>query len=1270
MNQVFRCYVQKRSGFDVEARSLCRDLREQLDVKGLASVAILNRYDVEGISPAVYEQARQAVFSEPQVDAVYDEGFPRPAGAHSVLAAEALPGQFDQRADSAAQCIQLMTGGDRPLIAYAKVYVLEGVLSAPELERISAYLINPVESREASMDKPDTLARSYGAPPAVPVLDGFTELGEEELPALLDRYALAMDLADLKFLQSYFRDWERRDPTLTEVRVVDTYWSDHCRHTTFSTHLKGVEIGDPEVKAAYERYLAARVEVYGGEKAKKRPQTLMDIATIGTKVLKKRGLLPELDESEEINACSIHVPAVVDGVEQDWLLMFKNETHNHPTEIEPFGGAATCIGGCIRDPLSGRAYVHQAMRVTGGGDPTVPLNETLEGKLPQRKLAQTAAAGYSSYGNQIGLATGHVAELYHPGYIAKRLECGAVVAAAPASHVRRERPAPGDVVILLGGRTGRDGIGGATGSSKSHNKKSLATMASEVQKGNAPEERKLQRLFRDENVTRLIKRCNDFGAGGVSVAIGELADGLEIDLDAVRKKYDGLDGTELAISESQERMAVVVAQEDEEQFIAAAQAENLEAYRVAVVTESPRMVMKWRGETIADISREFLNTNGAVKHAKVSVPFSGGFSVSLTCRADNAEKAEDGTLSWSASAPCNSRAAMGAPRFTSLREMAASLKCASRRGLVERFDGSIGAGSVLMPFGGETQTTPAQAMAALLPTMPGEETDQASVMAYGCDPDGLSVNPYQGAYDAVTVSIAKLVAAGADYKDAYLTMQEFFEKLRDEPERWGKPFAALLGALDAQLDYGAAAIGGKDSMSGSFLDLDVPPTLISFAIAPVKAGDVLSPEFKEAGHPVYLFQEDGLDGSPEKRKAAWAELCALTRAGKIKAAYAVENGMAEAVMKMSFGNRVGFRSLDKGGAAWYAPRPGAIVAELTEDLGNCHPEGLWAKIGRTTAEPVITIGNDSAPIDELLKLNEGTLEEVYPTRAGDSAPVEAVTWDRRSPAVFNGEIARPRVVIPVFPGTNCEYDSVRACLRAGMDAETVVIRNLTPDALAQSAVELEAAIKNAQIVFLPGGFSGGDEPEGSAKLITSFFRNPRLTDAVHDLLKHRDGLMLGICNGFQALVKLGLVPYGEIRPTDENSPTLTYNLIGRHQSRYVTTRVASVKSPWMLLSHVGDLHTIPVSHGEGRFVAPQPVIDQLIANGQVATQYVDAQGVPSMDIAVNPNGSVCAIEGIFSPDGRVFGKMGHSERRGEFVAKNVPGEKLQPIFDSGALYFR
>ena len=1227
---VYRCYSKKKEGFDVEAQSLCRQLQEQLGIKRLQSVTILNRYDVDQIAPEVYERAKDIVFSEPPVDVVYDENFPMPRIAGAFFAVEALPGQFDQRADSAAQCIQLMAGVERPLVAYAKVYFLEGSISQHELDKIKDYLINPVECREASMDKPRTLAREYAAPERVDIVEGFLDMDGQALDALLEGMGLAMDLDDLKFLQHYFQQ-EGRAPTVTEIRVVDTYWSDHCRHTTFSTHLDEIRIDDPDVKAAYERYLAARVEVYGEEKAARRPQTLMDIATIGTKVLKKRGLLPELDESEEINACSIHVPAVVDGKEQDWLLMFKNETHNHPTEIEPFGGAATCIGGCIRDPLSGRVYVHQAMRFTGAGDPRAPFDQTLEGKLPQRKLCQTAAAGYSSYGNQIGLATGHVAEVYHEGYIAKRLECGAVVGAAPAENVRRERPAPGDVVILLGGRTGRDGIGGATGSSKSHNKKSLQTMASEVQKGNAPEERKIQRLFRDGEVTRLIKRCNDFGAGGVSVAIGELADGLEIDLDAVRKKYEGLDGTELAISESQERMAVVVAPEDADRFIAAAEKENLEAYRVAVVTENPRMVMHWKGQKIADLSREFLNTNGAVKHAQVQV--------------------EEGD-----------RSALGESLFRTLREMASSLKCASRRGLTERFDGSIGAGSVLMPFGGKYQTTPAQAMAALLPVLPGQETGQASVMAWGCDPEELSVDPYTGAYDAVTVSIAKLAAAGADYRRAYLTLQEFFEKLRDEPLRWGKPFQALLGALDAQLDYAAAAIGGKDSMSGSFLDKDVPPTLISFAIAPIQAGEIITPEFKEAGHPVYLFTGDG---SAQGQRSAWEQFYDLCRAGRVKAAWAVENGEAEAVMKMSFGNRIGFTAGEVE-LAWDMPNPGAVVAELDGELR----EGPWAvRIGSTTAEPVITIVHDSAPIDELLALSEGVLEEVYPTRAGTSEAVRVISWEGRSPAVCKHRTAHPKAVIPAFPGTNCEYDTAKACIRAGIDPEIVVVRNLTTEFLAQSAQALEGAIRGAQMVILPGGFSGGDEPEGSAKFICSFLRSPALSDAIMDLLNNRDGLILGICNGFQALVKLGLLPCGEIRPIDEGCPTLTYNLIGRHQSRYVTTRVSSVNSPWMLKSQVGDLHTIPVSHGEGRFVASPEVLAELIARGQVGTQYVSPEGQPSMDILVNPNGSMEAVEGIFSPDGRVFGKMAHLERRGPFVGINIPGEKHQPLFESGAAYF-
>ena len=1232
---VLRCYSQKKTGFDVEAQGLLGALRDQLGIRGLESVVILNRYDADQIDPAIYEQAKGIVFSEPQVDAVYDETFPVPEYPHRILAVEALPGQFDQRADSAAQCIQLMAGVDRPLIAYAKVYLLGGRLTEEELDKIRRYLINPVESREASMDKPATLVRTHEAPDRVAVIQGFTALDEPGLAGLLSQLGLAMDLDDLKFLQAYFRDEEKRDPTITEVRVVDTYWSDHCRHTTFSTHIDRVEILDPAVDSAYRRYLTARAEVYGPEKAAARPQTLMDLATIGAKVLKKRGLLQNLDQSEEINACSIHVTATVDGEAQDWLLMFKNETHNHPTEIEPFGGAATCIGGCIRDPLSGRAYVYQALRLTGCGDPRAPYDRTMEGKLPQRKLATTAAAGYSSYGNQIGLATGHVAEVYHDGYVAKHLEVGAVVGAAPASNVVRERPAPGDVVVLLGGRTGRDGIGGATGSSKSHNKASLTTMASEVQKGNAPEERKIQRLFRDSQVTRMIKRCNDFGAGGVSVAIGELAAGLRIDLDAVRKKYDGLDGTELAISESQERMAVVVAPEEADRFIAAAQAENLEAYPVAVVTESPRMVMTWKGQTIADLSRAFLDTNGADKHTSVTVP------------------------------DRSAAQRQPSPRFRDLRDMASSLKCASRRGLTERFDGSIGAASVLMPFGGSTQRTPAQSMAALLPVLPGQSTDLCSVMAWGFDPDTMVRDPFTGAAASVVDSMAKLVAAGCDRRQAYLTFQEYFEKLRDEPLRWGKPFSALLGALDAQLGLDVAAIGGKDSMSGSFLDLDVPPTLISFAIAPAKAGEVLTPEFKGAGHPVYL-----LPGFPSygELKTAWDSFHQLCRQGKVKAAWAVEaGGVAEAVMKMSFGNSIGFQADVDAAAPWYGPCSGAIVFELE---GEEFLPGMAWRIGTTTQEPVITIGEDTASVAELLERNEGVLEQVYPTRAGKTEKVEAISCGERAPIVCQSRTARPRAVIPVFPGTNCEYDTAQACLRAGIQPEVVVVRNLSTDLLAQSAQALEEAIRRSQMVVLPGGFSGGDEPDGSGKFIASFLRNPRLTDAIHDLLRDRDGLMLGICNGFQALIKLGLVPYGEIRPMDDQCPTLTYNLIGRHQSRYVTTRVASVRSPWMLKSQVGHLHAIPISHGEGRFVASDEMVCRLIQNGQVATQYVDGAGVPSLDIDVNPNGSIMSIEGIFSPDGRVFGKMGHSERYGDFVGRNIPGDKHQPLFESGAEYFK
>ena len=1227
---VYRVYVEKKKGQTHEADSLLREAKEFLQIKGLTHVRVLNRYDCEGIDQAQFSYAVNTVFSEPQVD---DVSYDVPNGA-TVFAVEPLPGQFDQRADSAAQCIQILFQCDRPIVRSAKVYVLEGELNDADVSAVKKHVINAVESREASLEPVDTLVAVYDTPESVATVDGFIAMDDAGLTALLDELGLAMDLDDLKFLQAYFRDEERRDPTITEVRVVDTYWSDHCRHTTFSTHLDNVKIEDSAVQAAYDRYLAARVEVYGEEKAAKRPQTLMDIATIGAKVLKKRGLLPELDESEEINACSIHVSAKVNGEDQDWLLMFKNETHNHPTEIEPFGGAATCIGGCIRDPLSGRAYVHQAMRVTGAGDPRVSLNDTLPGKLPQRKLCQTAAAGYSSYGNQIGLATGHVAELYHDGYVAKRLECGAVVAAAPAVNVRRERPAAGDVVVLLGGRTGRDGIGGATGSSKSHNMKSLTTMASEVQKGNAPEERKIQRLFRDPKVTRLIKRCNDFGAGGVSVAIGELAEGLRIDLDAVRKKYEGLDGTELAISESQERMAVVVAAEDADTFIAAAQAENLEAYRVALVTESPRMVMTWKGKEIANLSRAFLDTNGAVKHSDVFV----------------AQK----DLSVLSNA-----------LYGSVREMASDLKTASQRGLVERFDATIGAGSVLMPFGGKKQLTPAQAMAAVLPVLPGEQTDQASLFAWGCDPDHMCVDPYTGAHAAVYNSVAKLVAAGADYQLVYLTLQEFFEKLRNEGIRWGKPFAALLGAMDAQLELGAAAIGGKDSMSGTFLDKDVPPTLISFAIAPIDKNKVLTPEFKTAGDPVYVFGPT--DETAESMKKTWEAFHALHNAGKVKAAWAVEHGIGEAVMKMSFGNHIGFKSCAALGNNWHLPFYGFLVAELAEDV---EIPGVM-KIGMTTADEMIALEGDTASIDELYELHTKVLEDVYPTKtAQKDVAIPNLDFAGKSNLAPAVKVAKPKVLIPVFPGTNCEFDSARAVMAAGGEAEIVVIRNLTAEDVSRSVELVANKIGESQMIFIPGGFSGGDEPDGSAKFITAFFRNPAVKDAVAKLLDDRDGLMCGICNGFQALVKLGLVPYGKIIDTDANCPTLTYNTIGRHQSRIVHTRIASTKSPWLSLMQVGDIVNVPISHGEGRFFASEELVKQLAANGQIATQYVDLNGEPTMDTAFNPNGSIFAIEGITSPDGRVFGKMGHSERIGASLYRNVPGNYDIRMFEAAVKYFK
>ncbi len=1240
---VYRCYSEKRPGFDVEAHGLFDSLHNLLEIEALTGVRYLCRYDVEGVDEAIYAKAKNIVFSEPMADVCYDETFPASEGAHTVLAVEPLPGQFDQRADSCAQCIQLMAQGERPVVAAAKVYVLEGELSDADLDKIRGYLINPVEAREAPMDKPETLHAVYEIPTEVASVEGFIHMDTAALDEMQKSLGLAMDLDDLTFLQTYFRDEEHRDPTITEVRMVDTYWSDHCRHTTFLTQIDNVTFEDPMVQEAYDRYMAARVEVYGEEKAAKRPVTLMDIATAAAKVLKKRGYLKNLDESEEINACSIKVTVQVDGKPEEWLLMFKNETHNHPTEIEPFGGAATCLGGAIRDPLSGRSYVYQAMRVTGAGDPTVPLSETLPHKLPQRKLCTTAAAGYSSYGNQIGLATGLVHEFYHPGYVAKRMEIGAVVGAAPIENVIREVPEPGDIVILLGGKTGRDGCGGATGSSKKHTEASLETCGAEVQKGNPPEERKLQRLFRDPKVTRMIRRCNDFGAGGVSVAIGELADGLDIDLNAVPKKYDGLDGTELAISESQERMAVVVRAKDVDAFIAAAARENLEAVVVAKVTDLNRLRMTWNGKMIADVSRDFLNTNGCAKHADAIVP---------AMPIPDAANLPDGDT----------------PREKILHQMS-SLGICLERGLTERFDGSIGANSVFMPFGGKNQLTPAQVMAATLPALNGQ-CSTASVMAFGFDPYYAEQNPFLGASAAVVESVAKLVAAGCDYKTAYLTFQEYFERLGRDPHRFGKPLSALLGAYKAQEELCLAAIGGKDSMSGSFDDMDVPPTLVSFAIAPEEATNLISPEFKAAGHPVYLFDAPYTpDGAPDYQaiKPMWEEITDLIHSGKIVSAWALSvGGVSEAVCKMTIGNDIGFAFDDMfPSEALFLKNFGGLVVEATEEL-----PAYW-KIGTTIAQPEIVLGTETITLDELKNALEGTLESVFPTKAPASDDkLHTISYTERNVSAPAVKSAKPLAVIPVFPGTNCEYDTAKAVENAGGAAEIIVVRNFSADALAQSAAQLEEAIRRAQMVIIPGGFSGGDEPDGSGKFIASFLRNPGIKDAVHELLQKRDGLMLGICNGFQALIKLGLVPYGEIRDLDETCPTLTFNLIGRHQSSYVTTRVASVKSPWLSSCQVGDLHSIAISHGEGRFVAPQAEIERLEANGQIAFQYTDLAGNPSMDIAFNPNGSMCAIEGITSPDGRVLGKMGHTERFSPYVGKNIYGEKYQPIFENGVKYFK
>ena len=1246
---VRRIYVEKKPGLRQEARGLLHELQTVVGVSALEDLRLLNRYDVEGLDEAAFRRAVGTVFSEPQVD---DTAAALPAGDCIAFGVEPLPGQFDQRADSAAQCIQLMTQEERPTVRTARIYLLFGPLTAADVDAVKRYVLNPVECREASLDLPERLAAETAVPADVETVTGFTALDRAGLDTLLARLGLAMDLEDLSFLQAYFRDTERRDPTLTEIRVVDTYWSDHCRHTTFSTHLDHVEINDPAVQAAYNRYLAAREEVYGPEKAAQRPQTLMDIATIGAKVLKRRGLLSEIDESEEINACSIHVAAQVNGKPQDWLLMFKNETHNHPTEIEPFGGAATCVGGAIRDPLSGRSYVYQAMRVTGAGDPTVPVSETLEGKLPQRKLVTTAAAGYSSYGNQIGLATGQVHELYHPGYVAKRMEVGAVVGATPADHVRREEPAPGDKIVLLGGRTGRDGIGGATGSSKTQNVESVEKSGAEVQKGNAPVERKIQRLFRRGEACRLIKRCNDFGAGGVSVSIGELCDGLLINLNAVPKKYEGLDGTELAISESQERMSCALAAEDVEEFIGYAHEENLEATVVATVTEEKRLRMEWNGEAIVDISRAFLDTNGAPKYQDVHVQAGESYAPAW----------EGSTLE---------------ERMTSL---VTDQNICSNKGLGERFDSTIGAATVLMPFGGKRQLTPSQAMVAKFPV--DGETTTASAMAWGFNPYLSEKNQFKGAYLAVVESVARLVATGFTRESAYLSLQEYFERLRDIPERWGKPTASVLGALMAQVDLGIGAIGGKDSMSGSFeegdTEIHVPPTLISFAVSTGSIDRVVSPEFKRAGSRIIsiapaFYDMDSLVPEADGMNAAFGLVETLIGEGKVSAAATLGYGCAaEALFKMSVGNSTGVKLSDEVEADdLFSLAYGSFIVELADDAEIPANTDLVtvSELGCTTEAYEFAACGEVINMAKLQEAWEGGIESVFPYR-GKGEKVEQVSWSEKLPLVCGESFAKPRVVIPVFPGTNCEYDTAHAFKRAGAEPEVLVINNLTPAAVTESTDALVKAINNSQIVMLPGGFSGGDEPDGSAKFITAFFRAPAVTEAVRELLQKRDGLMLGICNGFQALIKLGLVPYGDIVPATPEAPTLTFNTIGRHQSGLVRTRIASSLSPWLSRCNVGDVHTVAISHGEGRFVASPETVAQLAAAGQIATQYVDEAGNPSMDLSVNPNGSILAIEGITSPDGRVLGKMGHTERSGNGLYKNVPGNLYQPLFEGGVEYFK
>ncbi len=1252
---VRRVFVEKKPEYAVKARELREEIESYLNIGTVNAVRVLIRYDVENLSDEVYRQALATVFSEPPVDVVYEEGFPA-EDADTVFSVEYLPGQFDQRADSAEQCVKLLKADEEPVIRTATTYVLSGVLTREQKEAVKAFCINPVDSREADEAKPQTLVTVFDTPADVDVFEGFCEFGEGELKGLYDSLNLAMTFKDFQHIQKYYQDEEHREPTVTEVRVLDTYWSDHCRHTTFSTELKNVTITDGDyqepIRGTYEQYLRDREVLYKGRDDKF--VCLMDLALLAMKKLRAEGKLEDLEESEEINACSIVVPVTIDGVTEEWLVNFKNETHNHPTEIEPFGGAATCLGGAIRDPLSGRTYVYQAMRVTGAADPTAPLSETMKGKLPQRKLVNGAASGYSSYGNQIGLSTGYVKEIYHPDYAAKRMEIGAVMGAAPRKYVKRLTSEPGDVIVLLGGRTGRDGIGGATGSSKVHTEASIEVCGAEVQKGNAPTERKIQRLFRRPEVSSIIRKCNDFGAGGVSVAIGELAAGLTIDLDRVPKKYAGLDGTEIAISESQERMAVVLNPKDVEQFLAYAAEENLEAVSVAVVTKEPRLVMNWRGKTIVNISRAFLDTNGAHQEAEVvlEVPSKEG---SLFAKKD----VPDVRQAW--------------------LQTLADLNVCSQKGLVEMFDGSIGAGSVFMPYGGKYQLTETQAMVAKLPVLEGT-TDTVTMMSYGFDPYLSSWSPYHGAIYAVVSSVAKIVAAGGDFRKIRFTFQEYFKRMTGDKTRWGVPFAALLGAYQAQLGFGLPSIGGKDSMSGTFNDekhgeINVPPTLVSFAVDVASHKDMITPEFKKAGSKIVVFriERDKYDLPVYGQMMdGYEKLLADIRAGRVLSAYAVEgHGLAEAVSKMAFGNHLGVKiehnvdPRDFFASAW-----GDIVCEVAEGKAG-ELAMTYTMIGEVLDRAVFEYGPVSISVDEALANWTGTLEKVFPTRSGvEQVPVPDEVYQADSVYICNHKLAQPTVFIPVFPGTNCEYDSEKAFKRAGAKVVTRVFKNLSAEDIRESVEVYKKEIAKAQIVMFPGGFSAGDEPEGSAKFFAAVFRNAVIKEEIEKLLNERDGLMLGICNGFQALIKLGLLPEGRIVQQHADSPTLAMNTIGRHVSKMVYTKVMSNRSPWLQGAKAGSVYCNPTSHGEGRFVAGEEWLRKLFANGQVATQYVDDKGVPTMDEFWNPNGSYMAIEGITSPDGRILGKMAHSERCGEAVAVNIYGEQDMKIFESGVRYFR